>query len=63
MTPRSYLMKMRVMHACELLIDSEKPITEIALESGFYDHSDFARQFGKHMGQTASAYRANARQR
>jgi len=62
-TPRSYQMKMRVMHACELLTDTDKRITDIALESGFYDHSDFARQFGKHMGQTASAFRAAARRR
>ena len=56
-TPRAYLMRMRVIHACELLVRSNMPITEVALEAGFYDHSDFARQFRKHMGQSPSSYR------
>lgn len=56
-TPRSYLMRMRVIKACELLASTNMPITEVALESGFYDHSDFSRQFRKHMGQAPTAYR------
>lgn len=56
-TPRDYLMRMRILHACTLLLRSQLPITEVALQSGFYDHSDFARQFQRHMGQSASAYR------
>jgi AraC-like DNA-binding protein len=60
-TPRSYLMRMRVIKACELLASSKLPITEIALESGFYDHSDFSRQFRKHMGQAPTAYRREKR--
>ncbi|MFK7929915.1 MAG: helix-turn-helix domain-containing protein [Myxococcota bacterium] len=61
MTPRAYLIKTRVLRACELLSRSNFPVTQIALEAGFYDHSDFARQFKRHMGQTASSYRANAK--
>lgn len=60
-TPRAYVMQMRVMHACELLTQTDLPITRVALASGFYDHSDFARHFQRHMGQTASAYRTAAR--
>ncbi len=60
-TPRSYLMRMRVIKACELLAGSNLPITEVALESGFYDHSDFSRQFRKHMGQVPTAYRREKR--
>lgn len=60
-TPRSYLMRMRVIKACELLAGSNLPITEVALESGFYDHSDFSRQFRKHMGQAPTAYRREKR--
>ncbi|MCA8948994.1 MAG: helix-turn-helix domain-containing protein [Planctomycetes bacterium] len=59
-TPRGYLMRMRVLHACELLAQTALPITQVAFESGFYDHSDFARHFHRQMGQTASAYRAAA---
>ena len=57
-TPRDYLMRMRILHACSLLTNSPLPITEVALQSGFYDHSDFARQFRRQMGQSASTYRA-----
>ncbi len=56
-TPRAYLMRMRIMHACSLLLNTQMPITEVALQSGFYDHSDFARQFQRLMGLSASAYR------
>ena len=57
MSPRAYLMRLRVDRASELLATTSLPVTEIALEAGFYDHADFARQFKKHMGMTASAYR------
>ncbi|MEZ6038178.1 MAG: AraC family transcriptional regulator [Planctomycetota bacterium] len=63
MTPRAYLMQMRVIRACELLRGTELPITRIALQAGFYDHSDFARQFARQMGQTATAYRKARRDR
>ena len=58
MTPRAYLMQVRVIRACELLASTDLPITRIALEAGFYDHADFARQFQRHMGTTATEYRA-----
>jgi transcriptional regulator GlxA family with amidase domain len=50
-------MQLRVIRACDLLVTTDLPITRIALESGFYDHADFARQFQRHMGTTATAYR------
>jgi AraC-like DNA-binding protein len=56
-TPRAYLMRMRIIHACGLLLRTRLPITEVALQSGFYDHSDFARQFRRQMGLPASSYR------
>ena len=61
MTPRDYLIRMRLIGACELLARSHQTLTTIALECGFYDHSDFARQFRRHMGQTASQYRSEHR--
>jgi AraC-like DNA-binding protein len=60
-TPRAYLIRMRLIEACELLARTNRPITDIALEAGFYDHSDFARHFLNHMGQPASKYRAARR--
>jgi AraC-like DNA-binding protein len=57
-TPRDYLMRMRILHACSLLAETQLPVTEVALQSGFYDHSDFARQFRRQLGQSASEYRS-----
>lgn len=60
-TPRGYLMQLRIARACELLFASPAPLTEIALAAGFYDHSDFARQFKKHIGQSPGAWRRKHR--
>ena len=57
MTPQEYMIRMRVIEACDLLARTNEPVTSVALEAGFYDHSDFARQFRRQMGQTASQYR------
>ena len=53
---------MRVIEACNLLVDTNLPVTTVALDAGFYDHSDFARQFRRHMGQTASQFRKERRE-
>ncbi|MFO1077428.1 MAG: helix-turn-helix domain-containing protein [Planctomycetota bacterium] len=53
-------MRLRVSRACELLAQTDQPITDIALAAGFYDHTDFARHFKKHTGQSASEYRRAA---
>jgi AraC-like DNA-binding protein len=56
-TPRDYLMRIRILHACSLLQRTDLPITAVALQSGFYDHSDFARHFRRQLGLSASAWR------
>lgn len=63
MTPQEYMIRMRVIEACDQLVRTNQPVTTVALDSGFYDHSDFARQFRRHMGQTASQYRLERRQK
>lgn len=61
MTPQEYMIRMRVIEACDLLVRTNLPVTTVALDAGFYDHSDFARQFRRQMGQTASQYRLERR--
>lgn len=56
-TPRAYLVKIRVLRAAELLANTNQPITDIALSTGFYDHSSFTRLFRQQMNQTPHAYR------
>jgi transcriptional regulator GlxA family with amidase domain len=60
-TPHDYLVKCRVRRAKELLSDTDLPMSEIALASGFSDQSHCARRFREHVGVTPSAYRWSAR--
>lgn len=55
--PRQYLLRVRVHAACRLLAQTDRNITEIALEVGFYDHSHFTRTFSRLMGLAPRAYR------
>lgn len=56
-TPRSYLTNVRMNAACHLLVSTELPISEIALQTGFYDQSHFTNQFVRHRGLPPSQYR------
>src|SRR5690606_33445938 len=60
-TPRDYLLRIRILRAAELLATTTQSITEIALGTGFYDHSSFTRQFRQQMKQTPHAYRRTHR--
>jgi AraC-like DNA-binding protein len=56
-SPKHYLLRVRINNACTLLAQTAKPITEIAMEVGFYDNPHFTRTFSKLMGSTPLAYR------
>jgi AraC-like DNA-binding protein len=56
-TPREYLLRVRVSEACRLLEDTHKKMTQIALETGFYDHSHFSRTFRRIVGCSPQTYR------
>lgn len=56
-SPRAYLMRTRILAACEQLEATDRSVTEVALEVGFYDHSDFSRQFRRIIGQSPTDYR------
>ncbi len=56
-SPREYILRLRVLIAADLLRVTQKGITEIALECGFYDHSSFTCQFKRHMGTLPLKYR------
>jgi AraC-like DNA-binding protein len=57
-TPRDLLMKIRIRKSCDLLRFTEEPISDIAVDCGFYDQSAFTRSFKKRMGMTPRHYRA-----
>lgn len=56
-SPRQYTLKLRILKACELLASSPMSVTEIALATGFYDHSAFSRRFRTTMNMTPAEYR------
>ena len=55
-TPRQRIQKGRLEHAHRLL-HTEMPITEVALQCGYTDHSAFTRQFKASTGFTPRQYR------
>ncbi len=56
LTPRQMINKVRLEHAHRLL-QTELPITEVALQCGYTDHSAFSRQFKLLTGVTPRQYR------
>lgn len=62
-TLNHYIQNYRVSIAEQMLRDTERPITDIALESGFGSSQYFCQVFRKITGTTASAYRRRARSR
>ncbi|UJH67952.1 helix-turn-helix domain-containing protein [Allomuricauda sp. SCSIO 65647] len=53
-----FLLRQRISRGIDLMLHSSKPLTEIAVESGFYDQSHFIRHFRRFFGTTPSHYRA-----
>ncbi len=60
-TPQQFIMKMRVYSVCDALRETNAAISDLAVDSGFYDQSSFTRQFHKHMGITPLQYRKRYR--
>jgi AraC family transcriptional regulator len=56
-SPHSYAMLMRVEKAKELLVSTDQPIAEIAVELGFSDQSHFTNLFKRFLRVTPHAYR------
>ncbi|MDW3687949.1 AraC family transcriptional regulator [Cupriavidus sp. CV2] len=59
LTPRQMIHKVRLERASELL-STDMPITDIALECGYTDHSAFSRQFKALTGLTPRQFRPPA---
>jgi transcriptional regulator GlxA family with amidase domain len=60
-TPHEYLVKSRVRRAQELLADTDMPLSQIAIATGFSDQSHCARRFREYFGVTPSGYRWSVR--
>ncbi|WP_439608701.1 helix-turn-helix transcriptional regulator [Hydrogenophaga sp.] len=60
-TPHQYLVRSRLRHAARLLADSEQAVTDVALEVGFADLSNFVRTFHRAAGMSPRGFRQAAR--
>ncbi len=61
MSPRAYLVQLRIQRACDLLQNSDLSVLEIALDVGYASSQVLARVFHKHMKLTPSDYRSATR--
>ncbi len=57
-TPKQYIMQLRIRYACRRLEQSAKSISDIAFESGFSDTNYFTSCFKNRTGKTPKEYRA-----
>lgn len=62
-TPHQYLLRCRLRKAAQLLTDEDRAITEIALDVGFADLSNFVRTFRRAAGVSPRLYRQASRTR
>ncbi|MFM9923500.1 AraC family transcriptional regulator [Variovorax sp. H27-G14] len=61
-TPHQYLVRSRLRHAARLLAANDsRPVTEVALDVGFADLSNFVRTFHRAAGVSPSGFRKAAR--
>jgi AraC family transcriptional regulator len=60
-TPHQYLVRCRLRNAARMLVEHERSITQIALEVGFNDVSNFVRTFRRAAGMSPREFRRAAR--
>ena len=62
-TPHQYLVRSRLRHAARLLADYDRAITDVAIDVGFADLSNFVRTFHRAAGMSPRRFRDLARGR
>lgn len=60
-TPHQYLVRSRLRHAARLLADGDRTVTDVALDVGFADLSNFVRTFHRAAGVSPRGFRLVAR--
>jgi AraC family transcriptional regulator len=60
-TPHQYLVRSRLRHAARLLADEERQVTDVALDVGFNDLSNFVRTFHRAAGVSPRDFRRASR--
>jgi AraC-like DNA-binding protein len=60
-TPHQYRVRARLRRAARLLAEEDRPITDVAYESGFGDLSNFVRTFRRAAGVSPRTFRKAAK--
>jgi PAS domain S-box-containing protein len=55
-TAHQYIIKLRILKSCKLLLQQNLTISEVALELGFYDQGAFSNTFKKQIGLSPLKY-------
>ena len=58
MSPSDYMTSVRINAAKTLLATTDRRISDIAADTGFFDHSHFIRTFRRVVGVPPARYRA-----
>jgi transcriptional regulator GlxA family with amidase domain len=61
-TPGEHIRRVRLRQACDMLLRSDAPLSQVALDSGFCSQSHFTKAFSEYTGQTPAQYRRANRQ-
>lgn len=61
LSPKQLVMRFRLEEAFRLLATTDRPLSEISLECGYYDQSSFTRHFKRVVGWSPSGWRAMTR--
>lgn len=60
-SPHQYLLRTRLAAAAKILIEDDRPVTEVALDVGFGDVSSFVRTFRRAAGTSPGEFRSRTR--
>lgn len=60
LTASQLITKIRIAAACQMLLESQKSVSEISLACGFFDQSAFTRTFRSATGVTPSEFRKHS---
>ena len=58
-SPVDYARQVRIRMATELMLSTDRPLAEIALDAGFCDQSSFTQAFRRHTGLTPGNFRSS----
>lgn len=61
-SPNTYILRIRIQKACQLLSDTDIPVSQIAEQCGFRGHNAMDAVFGREMNLSPSKYRQESRE-